>query len=297
MVRKEFAVIDAPSILGLRPTGVELLPDALKAAGLIEKLNAEYIGKIIPYTTYSYERDKKTRMLNPESIKYYSLRLAEGVQEVLCRNKFPVVLGGDCSILIGNVLALKRLGRYGLFFIDGHTDFYKPEESPTGEVADMDLRIVSGYGPDILSNLNGLKPLVLEQDIVVFGYRDGEQSASYGCENIKKVPKMHALNLSDVRRLGVADAANFAIDRLLAKNEISGFWVHLDADVLDDSVMPAVDYRLPGGITFAELSDLLKLLLMSKKAMGISITILNPTLDKDGSITRNFVSSLVHGLS
>ena len=77
MVRKEFAVIDAPSILGLRPTGVELLPDALKTAGLMEKLNAEYIGKIIPYTTYSYERDKKTRMLNPESIKYYSLRLAE----------------------------------------------------------------------------------------------------------------------------------------------------------------------------------------------------------------------------
>ena len=68
----------------------------------------------------------------------------------------------------------------------------------------MDLRIVSGYGPDILSNLNGLKPLVLEQDIVVFGYRDGEQSASYGCQNIKKVPKMYALNLLDVRRLGVA---------------------------------------------------------------------------------------------
>ena len=54
-----------------------------------------------------YERDKKTRMLNPESIKYYSLRLAEGVQEVLCRNKFPIVLGGDCSILIGNVLDFK----------------------------------------------------------------------------------------------------------------------------------------------------------------------------------------------
>ena len=55
----------------------------------------------------------------------------------------------------------------------------------------MDLRIVSGYGPDILSNLNGLKPLVLEQDIVVLGYRDEEQSASYGCENIKKVTKMY----------------------------------------------------------------------------------------------------------
>jgi Arginase/agmatinase/formimionoglutamate hydrolase, arginase family len=61
--------------------------------------------------------------------------------------------------------------------------------------------------------------------------------------------------------------------------------------------MPAVDYRLPDGITFSELSNLLKLLLLSKKAVGISVTIFNPTLDKDDSITRNFVSSIVEGLS
>ena len=61
--------------------------------------------------------------------------------------------------------------------------------------------------------------------------------------------------------------------------------------------MPAVDYRLPDGITFPELSNLLKLLLLSKKAVGISVTIFNPTLDKDGSITRNFLSSIVEGLS
>jgi len=51
-------------------------------------------------------------------------------------------------------------------FLSGHADFYQPEESPTGEVADMDLAIVSGYGPDILTNIEDLKPLVMEQDIV-----------------------------------------------------------------------------------------------------------------------------------
>lgn len=84
---------------------------------------------------------------------------------------------------------------------------------------------------------------------------------------------------------------------LFLKNELSGFWIHLDADVLDDPIMPAVDYRLPDGITFPELSNLLKLLLLSKKVVGISITIFNPTLHRDGSITRNFVSSIVEGLS
>lgn len=293
--RREYSVIDAPSILGLRPTGVELLPKALRAAGLLERLNAEYGGIVAPSSPYNHSRDEETKLLNAEAIKEYSLKLAEAVKRQLHKNKFPIVIGGDCSILIGNLLALRRLGRYGLFFIDGHSDFYLPEESPTGEVADMDLAIVSGYGPEILSNLDHLKPLVKEQDIVVFGYRDSSQSTQYGCQDIKTT-MINAVELVDVKKLGLKNTASLGIQTLL-KNELSGFWIHLDADVLDDSIMPAVDYRLPDGITFPELSNLLKLLLLSKKAVGISVTIFNPTLDKDGSITRNFVSSIVEGLS
>ena len=294
--RREYSVIDAPSILGLRPTGVELLPKALRAAGLLERLNAEYGGIVAPSSPYNHSRDEETKLLNAEAIKEHSLKLAEAVKRQLHKNKFPIVIGGDCSILIGNLLALRRLGRYGLFFIDGHSDFYLPEKSPTGEVADMDLAIVSGHGPEILSDLDHLKPLVKERDIVVFGYRDSSQSTQYGCQDIKKTTMINAVELVDVKKLGLKKTASLGIQTLL-KNELSGFWIHLDADVLDDSIMPAVDYRLPDGITFPELSNLLKLLLLSKKAVGISVTIFNPTLDKDGSITRNFVSSIVEGLS
>ena len=294
--QQEFSVIDAPSILGLRPTGVELLPKALRAAGLLEQLKADYSGMVAPTSAYNYKRDDGTGLLNPQAIKNYTLKLAEAVNGELRKNKFPIVIGGDCSILIGNILALRRLGRYGLFFIDGHSDYYLPEESSTGEVADMDLAIVSGHGPDILSDLDHLKPLVMEQDIVVFGYRDSAQSTQYGCQDIKNTTMINAIEYVDVQRLGFQNAASLGIETLL-KNELSGFWIHLDADVLNDSIMPAVDYRLPGGITFSELSNLLKLLLLSKKAVGISVAILNPTLDKDGSITRNFVSCIVEGLS
>ncbi|MFZ0740690.1 MAG: arginase family protein, partial [Nitrososphaeraceae archaeon] len=280
----------------LRPTGVELLPKALREAGLLERLNAEYGGIVAPSSPYNHSRDEETKLLNADAIKEHSLKLAEAVKRQLHKNKFPIVIGGDCSILIGNLLALRRLGRYGLFFIDGHSDFYLPEESPTGEVADMDLAIVSGHGPNILSNLDHLKPLVKEQDIVVFGYRDSAQSAQYGCQDIKKTTMINAVELVDVKKLGLKNTATLGIQTLL-KNELSGFWIHLDADVLDDSIMPAVDYRLPDGITFPELSNLLKLLLLSKKAVGISVTIFNPTLDKDGSITRDFVSCIVEGLS
>jgi arginase len=292
----QFTIIDAPSILGLRPTGVQYLPEALKAAGLMSELRAEYGGQVSPLS-YSPERDKSTLLLNPDSIRTFSLQLAEAVALVLHKKRFPLVLGGDCSILIGNLLALRRLGKYGLFFIDGHADFYQPQASPTGEVADMDLAIVSGRGPNVLTNINGLKPLVRDQDIVVFGYRDAEQSASYRSQDVRDT-HMHVFDLPYVRKLGAITAASSQAVEILVNHELDGFWIHLDADVLDDLIMPAVDYRLGGGgLSFTELSELLKTLVVSGRAVGIDITIFNPRLDLDGSITRRFISSLVQGLS
>ncbi|MGH9954408.1 MAG: arginase family protein [Nitrososphaera sp.] len=292
----QFTIIDAPSILGLRPTGVQHLPEALKAAGLMSELRAEYGGRVSPLS-YSSERDKSTLLLNPDSISEFSLRLADAITLVLHKKRFPLVLGGDCSILIGSLLALRRLGPYGLFFIDGHADFYQPQASPTGEVADMDLAIVSGRGPNVLTNIEGLKPLVQDNDIIVFGYRDAEQSAGYGSQDVRDT-NMHAFDLPNVRKFStITAAASHAVD-ILTNNELEGFWIHLDADVLDDLIMPAVDYRLAGGgLSFTELSELLKALLSSGRAVGMNITIFNPQLDLDGSIARGFVSSLVQGLS
>ncbi|MDQ5876881.1 MAG: arginase family protein [Thermoproteota archaeon] len=283
--------------MGLRPTGVQHLPEALKAAGLMSELRAEYGGRVSPLS-YSSERDKLTLLLNPESIRAFSLQLADTVAFVLHKKRFPLVLGGDCSILIGNLLALRRLGTYGLFFIDGHADFYQPEVSPTGEVADMDLAIVSGRGPNVLTNIDGLKPLVRDPDIVVFGYRDAEQAASYGSQDVRDT-NMHVFDLPSVRKFDtIAAAASQAVD-ILANNELlDGFWIHLDVDILDDSIMPAVDYRLGcGGLSFSELSELLRILVGSDRAVGMDITIFNPLLDFDGLITRRFVSSLIQGLS
>jgi arginase len=294
---QQFTIIDAPSILGLRPTGVEHLPEALKAAGLMSALRAEYGGRVSPLS-YSSERDTSTLLLNPNSIREFSLQLANAVTLVLHKKRFPLVLGGDCSILIGNLLALRRLGTYGLFFIDGHADFYQPQASPTGEAADMELAIVSGRGPNVLSNIDGLKPLVRDPDIILFGYRDAEQAASYGSQDVRDT-NMHVFDLPYVRKIGtISAAASQTVEMLVNDDGLDGFWIHLDADVLDDSIMPAVDYRLGGGgLSFSELSELLKILVASDRAVGMDITIFNPLLDLDGSITRRFVSSLVQGLS
>src|SRR5262245_30000943 len=160
-----YTVIDAPSNLGLRPTGVETLPVALKSAGLLTKLSATYAGRVTPLP-YQSQRDPLTQMRNADGIRLYAQHLAEMVSPLVQHGQFPIVLGGDCSILIGAMLALQRIGHYGLFFLDGHADFYQPEAELHGEVASMELALVSGHGPDILTNIEGLGPLVREQEIV-----------------------------------------------------------------------------------------------------------------------------------
>ena len=217
------------------------------------------------------------------------------LSDVLRQGKFPLVLGGDCSNIIGIMLALRRAGRFGLVFIDGHADFYQPEAEPSGEVASMDLAIVSGRGPTVLTDIEGLKPLVRDADIVAFGFRDAEQQREYGSQDIRETA-IHVFEFSEVRELGAAIAAEQAVG-ILRRSGVNGFWIHLDVDVLDDAIMPAVDYRLPGGMSWDELSATLQVLIPTRQAVGLNVGIFNPVLDEDGAIARGLVSCLVAGLA
>jgi arginase len=161
-------VIEAPYP---RPSGVQTLPDALLRAGLIDHLQARHAGRVVPESPYDSRRDSTALTLNAAAIASFSQNLADAVGEVIDRGEFPVVLGGDYSILLGDLLALKQRGRYGLLFVDGHADFYHPEANPTGEAASMDLALATGRGPDILTNTEGRKPLINDEDVVGFGFR------------------------------------------------------------------------------------------------------------------------------
>jgi arginase len=289
-----FAILEAPSILGLTPSGVEGLPDALLAAGLATRLDARYAGRAEPRVRYSGEIDPDTLMLNPRAIADYSRELADAVGTVLDRGEFPVVLGGDCSILLGDLLALRRRDRYGLLFIDGHADFYNPEANPTGQAASMDLALATGRGPDVVTNLEGRRPLVRDEDVVVFGYRDAEEQAEYRSQPLP--PSITAMDLTDVRRKGIDEAIQDAVEHLTRRPGPHGFWIHLDADVLDDEIMPAVDYRIPGGLTWDELHTSLRSAMESQRAVGLEVTIYNPRLDPDGSAGRALSETLAAAL-
>ncbi|WP_257003670.1 arginase family protein [Streptomyces sp. SA15] len=286
---RNVAIIEAPSVLGLRPSGVEELPQALLGAGLAAGLGAVRAGRVEP-PAYDPERDPDTGVLNPAGIAAYSVALADAVGDVLDRGRFPVVLGGDCSILLGDLLALRRRGRHGLLFLDGHSDFYQPAAEPFGEVASMELALATGRGPTVLADLEGRGPLVLDEDVVALGFRDAEESTAAGMQPLPA--ELSAMDLHEVRSLGAARAADSAVG-LLGDGVRAGYWIHLDADVLDDAIMPAVDYRQPGGLSWQELETVLRTALSDPGAVGFDVAIFNPRLDPHGSIAARLTECLV----
>ncbi|CAM4051441.1 Arginase [Bordetella tumbae] len=287
-----YAILEAPSTLGLATDGVERLPDRLLELGLAQRIRARRAGRVaVPRKNPT--PDPTTGILNAEAIAAWSPQLADAVETILDAGEFPVVLGGDCTIVLGSMLAFRRRGRYGLFFIDGNADFFQPEAEPNGEGASMDLAWVTGYGPSTLTDLEGRGPLVRPEDAVAFAYRDHKDQEEYGSQPLPK--ELKAIDLPAVRAKGIEAAAREAVDHL-TRDELDGFFIHLDADCLDDDIMPAVDFRVPDGLSWDALGAALRIALASGKAVGIEITIYNPRLDEDGSAGRGLADVIATAL-
>jgi len=283
-------VLDAPSNLGLAPPapgrepGTRRMPDVLRWNGLRARLGARDAGRVEapPYGTEVHP----CGIRNAEAIVAHSRTLADVVETIVLRRELAVVLGGDCSILLGNLLGARRgLEGLGLVFLDGHSDFNTPERSGTHGAAGMDLALAVGEGPPLLSALAPDGPLVDARSVVHLGLREEDPEL--------RASGISVLDLSEIERQGPSAVAGQVLERLAP---LPGFWVHVDADVLDDTLMPAVDSRVPGGLSYEALVGLLRPLLASPLAIGVEFTIYDPDLDPEGSVGRAFTAALVEAL-
>jgi arginase len=289
------ALLDAPSNLGLRPPEIDSVPGVYKLAGalrdqrLLERLGARDAGVVVP-PRYRSNWDGRT-VRNLEAIAAYSRKLAERVEAVLRRDEFPLVLGGDCSILLGNLLALRRFGRTGLIFIDAHSDFRHLGNSDSVQAAaGEDLALACGLGDPRLTSPDGLGPLVDPADVAVVGVREDDTALD---ELARR--EMAVFTSTAVRAQGgsaVAEAALMA----LRDRELERIWVHLDVDVVDPTLLPAVDSPTPGGIDLPSLADLLAALVAARETVGLEVTIFDPDLDPDSTRAASLGDTLVDGL-
>jgi arginase len=260
---RRWTVLDAPSNLGLRPLepgvepGARRLADALRACALVERLGALDAGRVEAPAWTSLPENRRR-------IPAYTAALAARLGELLRAGEKPLVLGGDCSILLGAMLALRRRGRYGLAFVDGHLDFRVQD---VDAVAGEDLAVVTGRAEAALADIDGLRPYVRDEDVVAYGDRSGD-------------PVPASLRVID---LGALRAGEWAVPE-------RPYWVHVDADVLR---LDAVDSPQPDGLSFDELAELLARL--RPGAVGMHVTIFDPDKDPDGSAAHALTDCLVRG--
>ncbi len=298
---RRIALLDAPSNLGLSPPtgssvpGCAKAPGALRDHGLLTRLDAREAGCLSAPRYDPAGWRPGDGVCHADLIADYSVRLANRIGALVAAGDFPVVVGGDCSILIGAALAMHRHaqatgGRVGLVFVDGHSDFRHPGNAAyVGAAAGEDLAIVTGRGQAELAAIEDRRPYFRDVDVVVLGiraqddYRLDLQAAGIP---FRAVPALRAE--------GAARTAQWARGQL---EDCTGYWVHLDVDVLDPAVMPAVDAPDPGGIAYPELELLLAGLVATRRCLGVEVTVFDPDYDPDGTYAAEIVAALVAGLA
>jgi arginase len=293
---RSIELIGATSSIGIRPYDdgtmreLDRAPAVLREQGIVEQLRAVDRGDVVPPPYRDFVRPPG-RARNEDAVVEYSRALGDRIAEVGAHGGFTLVLGGDCSTILGCLLGARQLagGPVGLAYVDGHADFATPEESRTGSVASMCLGLAVGRGETPLARLGGDAPLVEARHVALVGRRD-EAESWYGHAALAKLP------ILDIRGVELAarrpsDVASAMLAQI-APAGIRAFWIHLDADVLDASVMSAVDSPAAGGPLPATLVTLLTPLVRHPLARGLSLTIYDPSLDPDRAAARVLVDLL-----
>jgi arginase len=272
-----------------RAGGTEHAPAALRELGLPDALDARDAGDL-DVRIRGDERDPETGIVASPDVLATTATLRGAVAEVISGGARPLLAGGCCSEVPGALAGARdALGRIGLAYLDGHLDLYDGETSPTGEAADMPISVAFGRGPAAWVEVAGGPSLFLD-DAALVGYRDKEESESYGMLQPEELGSgLTHLSVDEVRRAGPAAVGERVAAAL---SERGPTWLHLDVDVLDQDVFPATDYLMPNGMTWEELMPVLAPIASSRSVAGLSLGCYNPDKDPGRECGRALVGAI-----
>jgi arginase len=293
-ISRRIAIIGVPTNSSGLPNGVARAPTALRRAGLLQALDD--LGTVrddgdVLFEPPTSDRDSASGMIAPQTLVSMVLGVRVAVRRALGDGYFPLVIGGDCPLLLGCLAAVRTLhNRVGLLFVDGHEDAYPPHASLTGETADMELGLALGRSlTTVPGEVRLLLPLIRPRDVVLLGPRDAALLNAEGVRSVAGdvcVVNDLALRNGDIRAL-----TNKALRDIHAHEQ--PWWLHTDLDVLATEALPAVDYRQSGGLLWYQLEDLTATAVATPNLLGWNVTIYNPDLDRAGHDASRIVAYIV----
>ncbi|KIJ85903.1 arginase [Staphylococcus saprophyticus] len=289
-MNKTVEIIGAPSTFGQRKLGVNLGPDAIRYAGIVARIEAIGLtvkdsGNInVPELNLNKFNSEQQGLRNLEEIIETSETLSQSVSNSLSNNHFPLILGGDHSIAIGSISGVsKHYENLGVIWYDAHGDLNIPEESPSGNIHGMPLRILAGDGDDKLVNIANYAPKVKPENIVLIGMRD----LDVGERQYIKDNNIKTYTMAEVDRYGIKQVIEETIDYL--KEKTDGIHLSLDVDALDPVETPGTGTRVLGGLTYRESHFALELLHNSNLVTSMDLVEVNLLIDHNNDTAEQAV--------
>lgn len=289
-MNKTVEIIGAPSTFGQRKLGVNLGPDAIRYAGIVARIEAIGLtvkdsGNInVPELNLNKFNSEQQGLRNLEEIIETSETLSQSVSNSISNNHFPLILGGDHSIAIGSISGVsKHYENLGVIWYDAHGDLNIPEESPSGNIHGMPLRILAGDGDDKLVNIANYAPKVKPENIVFIGMRD----LDVGERQYIKDNNIKTYTMAEVDRYGIKQVIKETIDYL--KEKTDGIHLSLDVDALDPVETPGTGTRVLGGLTYRESHFALEFLHNSNLVTSMDLVEVNPLIDHNNDTAEQAV--------
>jgi arginase len=286
-------VIGIPYNTGSKGLSIEKGAEALRNAGIVVAL--QRFSEVVDFgdikVTLPAPDWSNPKLLNSNQVEVLCRALATKIKAAIDAGCLPFIVGGECSMLMGIVEGLRSLKlRIGMVYMDAHGDFNTPETTPSGMIGGMDLAIVAGRGPKRLAAMFGHSPLLPEENIVLYGVRDLDALEAKALGE----SKVRVYSREKIKSQGAEKAAEEILRHL--KSNCDCVYLHIDLDVLDESVFSAQGLPVPDGLSKEEFQSTLKVLVKSGKLCGLALLVFDAGKDADGSQARRIVELVSEAL-
>lgn len=286
-------LLPVPYHLGRPGVGVGAAPQALLSAGAADLLWTD--GHQVDVVEV-----RRSRPLLDELSAVVELNAALAAQVRLARaaGALPVILGGDCNVALGVVAGLSGSGS-GVVWFDAHGDFNTPETSLSGFLDGMPLAMACGICHRHIWEALGGEPMP-ESRVLHVGGRDLDPDE----QRLLSASRVNVVSALSLGRQAPADALAPALAAIAGRTgsrprrpgerqAVEAVYVHVDIDVLDPTVAPAVDYAAPGGLEPDELIQALHAVGERFDVAAVSLTAFDPEQeDDDGRTLRQALEIL-----
>jgi arginase len=291
--RNKIALLGAPTSAAAMSAGHEGGPAALRAAGLIERLQSigYEVTDLGDDAASVFQPDEESpRARNLAGVIAALEALKPRVEQAVKSCALPLILGGDCSIVLATIAGLRRYFRnVSLIYMDRDSDLNTPATTQTGCLDGMVVSHLTGRGAAELVRFWGEPPLVREPDLALFGV---ERLDPPEAEVLTRSPLRRFL-AADVQRLGAGAAAQAAVERIHGAGY--EFVLHFDVDVISD--FQATNFPGTGGLRLEEVREALEVFARQKHLAAIEVTAYNPARDSDGSGAKIILDLLADALA